>query len=297
MIAMMERFHSFCARLLRCYRFFTPHYWRLRAYRREVARQTQSLLPLPYDPCAIELQCRSTAQSTFSDSGVPESEWSNIIMEKLGAKALDRRLATAGAAEIGAYMAEDIHNAFASVDQDVIAAIAHRTGETIHSFSDLGHALSPHTIGERIKSAFSSVDTYEAGQSFRIGDIGESAVLRHLHEAGVDSHLAPHLNTPEWDLTLWNHVANVKTWSDVSDLSSHFERYTNTPVFVPADAMGTSADALHLDPATGQGLQAIHDALDAHAQGLVIVDESLSSFLGPRWHPRLRQPTSLEQEG
>jgi peptidoglycan hydrolase-like protein with peptidoglycan-binding domain len=30
----------------------------------------------------------------------------------------------------------------------------------------------------------------------------------HLHEAGVDSHLAPHLNTPEGDLTLGNHVAN-----------------------------------------------------------------------------------------
>ena len=38
--------------------------------------------------------------------------------------------------------------------------------------------------------------------------IGESEILRHLHKAGVDSHLAPHPNTPEWDLTVGNHVAN-----------------------------------------------------------------------------------------
>src|SRR5436190_19126152 len=58
------------------------------------------------------------------------------------------------------------------------------------------NALAPGSIGEEIKSVFS------------MDPIGESEILRHLHEAGVDSHLAPHPNTPEWDLTVGNHVAN-----------------------------------------------------------------------------------------
>ena len=58
------------------------------------------------------------------------------------------------------------------------------------------NALAPDGIGEETKSVLS------------MDPIGESEVLRHLHEAGVDSHLAPHPNTPEWDLTVGNHVAN-----------------------------------------------------------------------------------------
>jgi hypothetical protein len=61
------------------------------------------------------------------------------------------------------------------------------------------NALAPGSIGEEIKSVFS------------MDPIGESEILRHLHEAGVDSHLALHPNTPEWDLTVGNHVANDET--------------------------------------------------------------------------------------
>jgi len=41
------------------YRFFTPHYWRMRTHRDAVAHTMQGLLPPPYDPYAIELRCRS----------------------------------------------------------------------------------------------------------------------------------------------------------------------------------------------------------------------------------------------
>ena len=58
------------------------------------------------------------------------------------------------------------------------------------------NALAPDSIGEEIRIRFFH------------GSTGESEILRHLHEAGVDSHLAPHPNTPEWDLTVGNHVAN-----------------------------------------------------------------------------------------
>jgi hypothetical protein len=49
----------FLWRAWNCYRFFTPHYWRLHARRYEVANTMQGLLPVPYDPYAIELRCRS----------------------------------------------------------------------------------------------------------------------------------------------------------------------------------------------------------------------------------------------
>ncbi len=282
-------------RLLRCWRFVTPHYWRLRSNRREVAHKVQSLLPAPYDPCSIELTARATDQPEILDArAIPNSEWSNAVVARLSAKALDRRLATVGAVEIGGWAVHDIHAAFASVDQDVIAAVALRSHNAISSFSDLSHALAPHTVAERITSAFSTVDTYDKAYNSLVGSIGESGVLRHLHEAGVNSDLAPHLNTPEWDLTLWNHIANVKTWGDVSDLSSHFDWYPDTPVVVPADASGIPGQALHFDPATGHGLQAIHDALDAHAQGMVIVDDSLS---GHAVHDHLQHAETVATHG
>src|SRR5207248_1598870 len=58
------------------------------------------------------------------------------------------------------------------------------------------NALAPDSIGEEIRIRLFH------------GSTSESEILRHLHEAGVDSPLTPHLNTPEWDLTLGNHVAN-----------------------------------------------------------------------------------------
>lgn len=271
----------FLWRLVNCYRFVTPRYWRTRAHRDDIAHEMQTLLPPPYDPCAIELRCRSINHAAIpADVSHEDDPWSPVI-EKLSAKALDRRLAAVGAIEIAAWSAEDVHSAFASIDHDVIAGVALRAGGAINSFSDLSERLAPHTIAERLKLGLHAADVDPFAPAVRplVGSVGEETVLRHLHEAGVDSHLAPHLNTPGWDLT-WNgndHLVNVKTWGDVSDLSSHFDHYSEIPAVVPIDAAGIPEHAMHFDPATGHGLDGVHDAVASGSHNLVIVDDALSA--------------------
>jgi uncharacterized membrane protein len=288
----------FLWRAWNCYRFFTPHYWRTRAHRDDIAHTMQALLPPPYDPYAIELRCRSINHAAIpADVSQQDDPWSPVI-EKLSAKALDRRLATVGAVEIAAWSAEDVHSAFASIDHDVIAGVALRAGGTINSFSDLSERLAPHTIAERLKLGLhaANVDTFAPAVRPLVGSVGEETVLRHLHEAGVDSHLAPHLNTPGWDLT-WNgndHLVNVKTWQDVSDLSSHFDHYSQIPAVVPIDASGIPEHSLHFDPATGHGLDGVHDALASGSHNVVIVDDALS---GSALHDHLQHAENLVTHG
>lgn len=181
----------FLRHVANCYRFFTPHYWRMRAHRGDVANAMQALLPAPYDPYAIELRSRSIDQAAIPDDGSCEDDSWNPVLERLSAKALDRRLATVGAVEISAWAVEDVHSAFASIDHDVIAAVAHRTGGAIDSFSDLSQRLAPHTIMERLNAAlpWHHVNTSAPALRSLVGSVGEETVLRHLHEAGVDSHL------------------------------------------------------------------------------------------------------------
>ena len=288
----------FLRRVVNWYRFFTPHYWRMRARRDDVARVMQSLLPAPYDPYAIELRSRSVNQAANPDAGSPEDASWDMVSEKLSAKALDRRLATVGAVEISAWAVEDVHSAFASIDHDLIAGVALRTHGAIDSFSDLSHALAPDTILARLSAAlpWHHVDASAPALRSLVGSVGETTVLRHLHEAGVDSHLAPYLNTPGWDLT-WNgndHLVNVKTWEDVSGLASHFDRYSQIPAVVPIDASGIPEHALHFDPATGQGLDGVHDALASGSHRIIIVDDALS---GGAIHDHLQHAETLATHG
>ncbi len=106
----------FVRRVVTCYRFFTPHYWRIRSHRDRVAHAMQALLPAPYDPYAIELRSRSIDDAAIRDTGSREEDSWRPVLEKLSAKALDRRLATVGALEIGAWAVEDVHSAFAAID-------------------------------------------------------------------------------------------------------------------------------------------------------------------------------------
>ena len=109
----------------------------MRARRDDVAHAMQALLPAPYDPYAIELRSRSIDQAAVPDDGSWQDDSWRPVLEKLSAKALERRLATVGALEIGAWAVEDVHSAFAAIDHDFIAGVAHRAGVTIGSFSDL----------------------------------------------------------------------------------------------------------------------------------------------------------------
>ncbi|MCU1329638.1 MAG: 3-5 exonuclease family protein [Bryobacterales bacterium] len=283
-------------RVLNWYRFLTPHYWRMRSNRKELAQAMQALLPVPYDPYAIELRSRSTGQN-----GIPDAEsqmdvsW-DTLFERLSATALDRRFAAIGAIEISAWAVEDVHSAFASMDHDVIAGVALRAHGAIDSFADLSQGLPAHTIAERLKLGLhlQDVDTHDLAHRALVGSVGEAAVLRHLHEANVDSALAPHLNTPGWDLTWDGHEVNVKTYGDVSDLSGHFDRYPHTAVVVPGDAVGIPEHSMHFDPATGQGLDGVHHALTSGSQGVVIVDDALSSG---EIHDHLQHAETLATHG
>ena len=284
----------FVRRVLNWYRFFTPHYWRLRAHRNLVEREMQRMLPAPYDAYAVELQTRACESAGMSEPGSCDDKSWKPVLEKLSAKALDRRFAAIGSIEIAAWAIEDVHSAFASIDQDVIAAISRRTGEAITSFSDLGHSLAPATIAERIKAAFSSVNTHDLAHNPLVGSVGEAAVFRHLNEADVDTDLAPHLNTPRWDLTWNGYEVNVKTYADATNLSSHFDKHPGTAVVVPGDAIGIPEHGLHFDPATGDGLDGVHDALASGSYGVVIVDDALS---GGAIHDHLQHAETLATHG
>ena len=63
----------------------------------------------------------------------------------------------------------------------------------------------------------------------------------------------------------------------MGSLSSHFDRYPGTAAVVPVDATGIPEHALHIDPATGHGLDGVHDALASGSHGVVIVDDALST--------------------
>jgi len=273
------------------FRFVTPHYWMLRRHRCEVARVTQTLLPPPYDPYAIELRSRSINYATVADGVCDDDMW-NPTMEKLSAKAMERRLGVVGGVEIAAWTFEDAHSTFAAIDHDFIAGVANRSGEAIGSFSDLSHRLAPETVAERLKAALFGVTPGEINNLS--GHVGEATVLRHLHEAGIDAQLAPVSNQPGWDLSWDGHLVNVKTWSDVGDLSSHFERYPDIAALVPGDAAGVPADALHFDPVTGTGLDSAHDALATGSHGVVVVDDALS---GGAIHDHVQQAETFVSGG
>jgi hypothetical protein len=112
----------------------TPHYWLVRAKREQVAAVVQTLLPAPYDPYALELQTRSFSYD--STTGTTCRAEMTAVFEKLSARAMDRRLGSIGAIEIGAWSVADAHDAFASIDHDVIAGVAQRAHHAINSFSD-----------------------------------------------------------------------------------------------------------------------------------------------------------------
>ncbi|MDR3405891.1 MAG: glycine zipper domain-containing protein [Chthoniobacter sp.] len=283
-------------RLIEALRFVTPHYWQWRLHRVEVELGVQTILPTPYDAYELELRTRALRQTRAEDSASFDGESIQPTFEKLSAKALDRRLAAIGSVEIGAYAMEDVHGAFASIDHDVIAAVAQRAGHAIDSFSDLSQQLAPETILERLKAAFpfSQVDTTAPSLRPLIGSVGEQTVLRHFHEAGIDSHLAPHLNTAGWDLTMGLHQVNVKIWADLSNLAKHFNRYPAIPAVVPGDAAGIPADAVHFDPITGHGLQAAHDAVASGAHGTALVDDTLS---GTAIHEHVQHAENLVTHG
>jgi tetratricopeptide (TPR) repeat protein len=195
------------------------------------------------------------------------------VFEKLSAKALDRRLATVGAVEIGAWAVEDVHRAFAAIDQDFIAGVALRTGKAIESFSDLNEKFAPDGIGERLRAIFGpSAGLIRDHQ----GGMGEAVLFRHLKDAGVDAQLALHPNNPSWDMLIEGHQVSVKTWTDVGNFSKLFHGRPDIPVVVPGDATGIPAHALHFDASTGDGMGAVHEALASHGDRLVLVDHSLS---------------------
>ncbi len=267
-------FSHYLWRVANCYRFLTPHYWRIRAEREQVAHAMQALLPAPYDPYAIELQSRAVGRvATPEDASWENDPWEPVI-EKLSAKALDRRLATVGAIEIGAWAVEDVHSAFAAIDQDFIKGIAIGTGKAIESFSDLSEKFAPDSVAGRIEGFFSGPT---AGRIWNHqGGVGEAILFRHFQEAGVDVKLARLPNTPDYDMLIEGHPVNVKTWHDVGSLSSHFAKYHGTPVVVPGDAAGIPAHAVHFDSATGDGMDSVRHALDSGGDHLVLADHALS---------------------
>ena len=131
---LVEAIKHFIKSAFRLRRFFTPHFWKLRAHRPAVASAMQNLLPAPYDPYAIELELRAKVQpSGHNTSALEDDSWTPVL-GKLSAKALDRRFASVGAIELGAWAAEDVHSAFASIDHAVIAPIAHRTAARLIHF-------------------------------------------------------------------------------------------------------------------------------------------------------------------
>ncbi len=267
----------------------------MRADHEQVAAAMQALLPAPYDPYAIELRSRALDRAAVPETAWEDDPWKPVL-ERLSASALERRFATVGAVEIAAWAVDDVHSAFASIDQDVIAGVAQRAHHAVQSFSDLSQELAPHTVLERLNAAvpWHHVDTSASAMRPLIGSIGEETVLRHLHAAGVESHLAPQLNTPGWDLTLGGHFVNVKTWGEVSGLSSHFDKYPGTAAVVPVDASGIPEHALHFDPSTKEGLDGIHNALDAGNHGTVIVD---NAFSGGAVHEHLQHAETLATHG
>ena len=264
----------FLRRVVNHYRFFTPHYWRMRADREQVAHAMQALLPAPYDPYAIELRSRAIDRSAIPDAASWEDDSLKRVLEKLSAKALERRFATVGAIEIGAWAVEDAHSAFAAIDQDFIAGIALRTGKAIESFSDLSEKFAPKSVAERIEGFFTGPS---AGRiSDHQGGVGEAILFRHLDDANVDVQLAPQPNTPGWDMLIEGHRVNVKTVMDASDLSKHFRENSDIPAAVPGDAAGIPADAVHFDSATGDGMDSVRHALDSGGDHVVLADHALS---------------------
>lgn len=264
----------FLRRVVNCYRFFTPHYWRMRADREQVAHAMQALLPAPYDPYAIELRSRAFDRAAIPDAASWENDSWKPVLEKLSAKALERRFATVGAVEIGAWAVEDVHSAFAAIDQDFIAGIALRTGRAIESFSDLSEKFAPDSVAGRIEGFFSGPSSGLI--SDHQGGVGEAVLFRHFQDAGVDVQLAPQPNTPSWDMLIEGHQVSVKTWADVGNLSKLFHGRPDIPVVVPGDATDISSHALHFDSTTGAGMDAVRHALDSGRDRMVFADHALS---------------------
>lgn len=254
--------------LRRVFKPLTLHYWRIRNHRYSVAVEAQKLLPAPFDTAGFEFAAR---ESAFSAEEPVQEGWESVF-SKLDAKVSEKRFNSIGAFEMTGYSLYDVHSAFAGIDQDFYAGVAHRANEAVNSLSDLAKKLRPDTLAEKIHAAFHGVSDAEI-DSLK-GSVAEAMVYRHLQEAGLEPVWGDH-NQKGWDLILGGHEVNVKLYKDYWNLSGHFSNH-DTPVVVPGDMAHLPADTLHFNSITGAGLDHVQSALET-GNAHVIADDALSN--------------------
>ena len=108
-----------------------------------------------------------------------------------------------------------------------------------------------------------------------MGHLAEPIVGEHLEELGIQVEMPGRSNQPGYDLILdGEHAVNIKTVSDFSSLSDHFEKYPDIPVIVPGDMTGIPDNAIHLDAAGS--LDQLNRMVELGEKKIVLVDNALS---------------------
>ena len=201
--------------------------------------------------------------SSLPDSATPPPSVPNFTIKQ----PRDPYAAITAAAQ-GAWFGKEPLENLLEIDEHVYTAMGQLAGEQLNTIGDLHNYLSgweSANIGEALP---------EGALNKLMGHLAEPIVGEHLEELGIQVEMPDLSNQPGYDLILnGEHAVNIKTVSDFSSLSDHFETYPDIPVIVPVDMAGIPDNAIHLDAAGS--LEQLNEAVELGEENIVLVDDAL----------------------
>ncbi|WP_417359710.1 hypothetical protein [Galbibacter sp.] len=169
-------------------------------------------------------------------------------------------------AEAAFFTGASILTSYLAVDQHVYEGMSRLSGENLNNLADLSSKVQ--TYDHNFWSGFSSEGISKIG-----GHIGESVAAENLLENGLDVAWPEVSNQSGWDLLIEGHEVNIKTVSDASQLSEHFDKYPDIPVIIPGDATNIPENAIHIGGE--DGIEKMIEAFNEGASETIIVDHDM----------------------
>ena len=176
------------------------------------------------------------------------------------------------------------------VDDTVLNALSHFSGEQIESATDLWalvHERDYHLVDSWWDALRGHLD--EGILASLRGHVGEQMAAGHLAASGAHVTWPGTGNQPGWDLHVDGHPVNVKVTADAgATASEHFAAHPGIPVVVNGDAADIPAGAIHFDPQhgldpamlVGDHVVAVDDALSASDAASAVQDAVGADAMG-----------------
>lgn len=156
------------------------------------------------------------------------------------------------------------------IDENVYVAMSALAGKQLNSIGELSDYLSgweSADMGEMLP---------EGALNKLMGHLAEPIVGQHLEDLGIQVEMPVLSNQAGYDLVLNGaHAVNVKTVTDFTSLTDHFDKFPKIPVVVPGDMANAPADAIYLD--TAESIEQLNQEIALGNEEIVLVDGALTN--------------------